>query len=484
MLFLFGLQLGARYLIVNRLFSKRLRLSIIKMIKKLLVCISLILYSTLVFTTNCYADEPSYVFSETEDCIYNTLRAAGYTKAGACGILGNMSVENPWFEPDIYGNGGITYGLFQWNNVGERKDNLDKWCKNRSLSHKQVEGQLAFAIHELSGGDPIAKRANDFLKSCDKPRVAAMEFAVGFERCIGSSPSPENDAEYEGFIYPEYFGRTYQALKRRMDAAEKYYDGYVSDEIDPRLVYKVDAIPTPGLISEIEDKMQIDIQRSIVFRLDASESDNQSGIYIVRALCVFIGYLCGCVYLSLLLVDREKLKANRMNKMKQIPHMRSVISHFGVKKAALFFINDILKLFIAIVITSMFINSINLNEIILFTGFGVIIGNAFPFWNKFSGGIGFTVTILTLILYMPIWGVLCCVIGMFFATVLRSLTVGVIIMSFTMIPFAYHYKGVYSAVVVTLIMLLLVASHQRILLKYFDRNVIHNHYLERRKMFS
>lgn len=441
------------------------------------------------YRTNCYAMEQDYVFSETEDRIYNTLRAAGYSRAGVCGILGNMAVENPWFEPDIYGNGGITYGLFQWNNVGERKSNLDRWCNNRCLHPGRVEGQLAFAIHELNGGDPIAKRANDFLKTADNPREAAMEFAVGFERCIGSSSSPENDADYDGSIYTERHGRTYQALGRRMNMAEKYYNGYLSDEIVPGLVYKVDAIPTPGLISEVEDKLQIELQRSMILHVDTTQITDTTNItekqevnvQILRLICVITGYLFGCVYLSLLLVDREKLRANRMHKIKQIPHASNVMTHLGAKKASVFFINDILKLMIAIAITSVVVSSLNLSDIILYTGLGVIIGNAFPFWNKFSGGIGFSVTILTLIFYMPIWGVLCCIIGMFFAYCLKSLTVGAIIMSIIMVPFVYHYKGVSQAEVVAFIILLLIISHQRILIRYFDRNVLHEHYANRRR---
>ena len=446
--------------------------------------------ATILLEVKCRADEIAetenteeieYVFSEVEDRIYNTLRAAGYTRAGACGILGNMAVENAGFEPDLYGSGGITYGLFQWNNVGERMDNLVKWCNNRHLYSNRVDGQLAFALHELDGGDPIAKRVKDFLMETDKPRVAAMEFTVGFERCVGASLRPENDADYDGFIYPEYFGRTYQALGKRMDMAEKYFDGYVTDEINPDLVYKTDAIPTPGLVSEVEEKILFDIQRSINMNIDATKAEDKNYIFAMRAICLLVGYMFGCIYLSLLLVDRKKLKANSMHKMKQIPHASSVFAKMGAPKAILFFANDILKLGAAIAITTLFVNGLTLDEKILYTGLGVILGNAYPFWNKFSGGIGFSVSMLTLIYFMPIWGVLCFVIGMILAYILKSLPIGVITMSFLMIPFAYHYKSTHAAVIIAIIMLALIVSHQRILLRYVDRNVIKAHYAERRK---
>ena len=449
-----------------------------------LVTVLSVIFIFLVTGTFCLADDSQYVFSETEDKIYNTLLAAGYSKAGACGILGNIAVENPQFEADLYGNGGITYGLFQWNDVGDRRETLVKWCNNRSLYSERPDGQLAFALHELDGGDYIASKANDFLKTTDNPRNAAMEFAVGFERCIGSTSSSENDAEYDGFIYPERFGRTYQAMGKRMDMAEKYFYGYDYDLAHNELVYKIGITPTPGLIAEIEDKLQIDIQRSIDFKIDPTRTEEKTDSIIPRIVCVLVGYLCGCIYLSLLLVDRERLRANRLKRIKEIPHGSSMFAHFGVKRASYFFINDILKLLVALAITTVFIEGLPLDDIIILTGLGVVIGNAFPFWNKFSGGIGFTVTILLLIIYMPIWGILCCIIGIFFSAVLQSLTIGVIIMSALMIPFVYNYKSTSAAGMVAIILGLLIISHQRILFKYFDRNVLRAHYAKRRQSLA
>lgn len=460
---------------VNRMIGKRGRL---------LAGILGIVLTVLMTGYFCFAGEDDYIFSETEDKIYNTLLAAGYSKAGACGILGNIAVENPKFEADLYANNGTTYGLFQWNNVGDRKDNLVKWCNNRKLYSQRPDGQIAFAMYELEGGDSIAKRANDFLKTTENPRNAAMEFAVGFERCIGSTSNSENDAEYEGFIYPERFGRTYQAMARRMDMAEKYFNGYEATTADMDLVYKIGITPTPGMISEIEDKIRIEIGRSIDFNVDfTGPEEEKPSVAIPRLICITVGYLCGCVYLSLLFVDRKKLKMSRGEKIKEIPHGSSVFAQVGPKKAAIFFINDILKLLIAIAITTVFVKGLTLDDITIFTGLGVIIGNAYPFWNRFRGGIGLTVTILLLMVYMPIWGVLCCLIGVYFAVVLQSLTIGVIIMSSLMVPFVYNYKDTTSAGVIAIIMALLIISHQRILFRYFDRKVLRAHYANRRESF-
>ena len=433
------------------------------------------------FMSYNYIQGSNYIFSETEDRIYNTLRTAGYSKAGACGILGNIAVENSSFEADLNGNGGITYGLFQWNNVGERKQNLVTWCNNRSLYPNRIDGQLAFAIHELEGGDPIAKRLERFLKSTNDPSDAAMEFTVGFERCVGSTKNPEIDARYEGSIYPEYYGKTDQAMAKRMEMAEKYYQGYAGYD-NPSLVFKIDATPTPGLVSEIEEKIHIDIQRSLDMNVDATLANDSTRLAILRLVCVAVGYLCGCIYLSMLFIDKKKIRAHQLKNLKEIPHVRSVLAHFGIEKAAYVLLSDIFKLCFAIALTVVFVKDLSLDDKLLFTGLGAIIGNAFPFWNKFKGGIGLTVTILTLILYMPIWGVLCCIIGVYSAVNLKSLTVGVTIMSIIMIPFTYHYKGIMEGMVVTAIVILLIVSHQRILLRYFDRKVLRAHYSRLREM--
>lgn len=427
----------------------------------------------------CYVNGADYVFSETEDKIYNTLIAAGYSKAGACGILGNMAVENSAFEPDLYGNGGITYGLFQWNNVGERKDNLVKWCNNRKLYHNRVEGQLAFAMHEIEGGDPIAKRLERFLKTTENPRDAAMEFTTGFERCVGASPVPETDARYEGSIYPEYYGKTYQAMAKRMAMAEKYYEAYYTEDENPSLVFKVDATPTPGLVSEVEEKMQSDLQTKLNLYVDATLANDKVRLAGLRFACMAVGYLCGCFFIVVFLVDRKTIKENRSKKMKEIPHFRSAMNHFGTKRAILILINDIAKLCIAIAISTVFVKGLSIDEKMLYTGFGVILGNAYPFWNRFRGGVGMTVTVLTLMLYMPIWGVLSCIIGIYIAMTFKILTLGAVTMSLCMIPFAFLYKGVEAGIVVTLILLTLVISHQRVLLRYFDRKVLRSHYKSR-----
>lgn len=161
---------------------------------------------------------------DKEDLVFETLTSSGYSVAGACGIMGNIAVESPEYDPTVLGPGDIPYGLFQWTDVGDRKKKLKSWCKEHGLGHDTIEGQLAFAIYELSGGDSIACRLDDFLRTTDDAYAACSEFAAGFERCI--SDEDNGCGIYAGSLYPEFYKKPYQGLNKRLNKALNYYERY------------------------------------------------------------------------------------------------------------------------------------------------------------------------------------------------------------------------------------------------------------------
>lgn len=162
---------------------------------------------------------------EKEDLVFKTLTNAGYSVAGACGIMGNIAVESPEFDPTVLGPNDIPYGLFQWTDVGDRKQNLRNWCSKHHLEYDTIEGQLAFAIYELSGGDSIAVRLDEYLRTSDDAAKACAEFAAGFERCI--SDTKDGCGIYNGSLYPEFYGKPYQGLNKRIEKAREYYERFI-----------------------------------------------------------------------------------------------------------------------------------------------------------------------------------------------------------------------------------------------------------------
>lgn len=171
---------------------------------------------------------------DKEDMVFNALIEAGYSTAGACGIMGNIAVESPDYDPTAVGGNNRTYGLFQWNDVGGRRDNLTRWCEDNELDEESIEGQLKFAMYELKGGDPIAKRLDRMLITTDDVYEAASEFAAGFERCVADSG--KNADIYMGSVYPEYYGHYYQAFSKRINKAMNYYLRYGPRQDSRRII--------------------------------------------------------------------------------------------------------------------------------------------------------------------------------------------------------------------------------------------------------
>ena len=170
-------------------------------------------------------DAPADIpLEEKEEIVYKTLVEAGYSPAGACGIMGNIAVESPDFDPAAVNESGGTLGLFQWNDVGDRKQNFKDFCKEQKLNWNSIEAQLAFMIYELSGADPIACRLDDLLKETDDAYTAAAEFTAGFERCI--TDGGKRTDTYTGSLYPEFYGNRYQALSKRINKAMNYYERF------------------------------------------------------------------------------------------------------------------------------------------------------------------------------------------------------------------------------------------------------------------
>lgn len=456
-----------------------------KTIKTGLILILLILIVFFGFFAYARADEDEqYVVSDKEDAIIATLLENGYSLAGACGILGNISVENPRFKPDLEANHGITYGLFQWNDVGERRTNLVKWCNNRLLHYDRADGQLAFAIHELEGGDPIAYKINDFLKDTDDPENAAIEFAVGFERCIGATGHADIDGIYTGSFYPNVYGQTYQALNKRAVNAVNYYEEYSGSALDPALAYKAKIIPTAGIIGEYEDKMLFDTEQVFIVK---DEKITTLRIVLSAILCVIIGYLVGNVLGTAIIARAVKHKSIYKTGDK-LPSAANVLKHIGVVPFLLSLIIDISKLYVALGIAYLCTGGILHREQILWVGLGVILGNDFPFWAKFKGGMGIVTTLTLIYAYMPIWGFDCLLVGILVILISKSFPQGAIFISIWAVPYAFFVRGFWPGIAISLVMITMLVRHYKTLVAFFGKTVIKEYYnlkrLRRKARFS
>ena len=444
--------------------------------RSLIAVILLIFVITIPVVSILAAQNKEYVCSEVEDSIYATLIEQGYTPAGACGILGNISVEDPKFEPDLVSNGGNTYGLFQWTDNGNRKSFLTRWCNNRLLYPNRVDGQLAYALYELEGGDSIAKRVNEFLKTTDDPEEAAMEFAVGFERCIGSTGNKELDGIYDGKIYPEYYGATYQALSKRIANAASYYEKYTGQAVDDDLAIEIEIVPTAGIVAENEDKVE-ELIMEVVPTVDITIEEV---LWTDKFICLGIGYLFGCILGAPIITARLK-KKEKYKMGNKLPSIRNILSYVGFKEALFAILVDVAKFYLALYAGYLATGGALRSQQILWVGLGVVLGNDFPFWRKFKGGMGIVVSTLMICTYMPIWGVHCCFIGLLIAVIAKSLPFGAIFVSIAAVPYAFICKSLTGGIFTTIVMLLVLIRHYKFIVKFIDRELIRKHYRRNRR---
>lgn len=85
--------------------------------------------------------------ASNEEIIYSFLRNdMGFNVAVSCGILANIYEESK-FNPNLYGDGGTSYGICQWHN--SRMNNLINYCNNNGYDYRSLTGQLFFMKYEL-----------------------------------------------------------------------------------------------------------------------------------------------------------------------------------------------------------------------------------------------------------------------------------------------------------------------------------------------
>jgi hypothetical protein len=146
----------------------------------------------------------------SERTIYEALRAAGLTREGACGLMGNMMAESG-MRANIAQRGytelldaayteaadrgslpfagdGVGYGLCQWT-YGARKAALLAFARERGASVGDEETQVQFCIRELRGDYPGVWRV---LTGSDDLYECARTVCIQYER-----PAVNNvDARY------------------------------------------------------------------------------------------------------------------------------------------------------------------------------------------------------------------------------------------------------------------------------------------------
>lgn len=106
------------------------------------------------------------------------LKELGLNSAGACGVLANIEAESS-FNPNLYGDGGDSYGICQWNL--SRFTNLKNFCNKNGYDWKSLNGQLYFLKYELSNNKSDTGYILDKLKKVSNTAQGAYD--AGYDWC-------------------------------------------------------------------------------------------------------------------------------------------------------------------------------------------------------------------------------------------------------------------------------------------------------------
>ena len=105
--------------------------------------------------------------------IWYSLLRAGYSKAAAAGVLGNLEQESG-FDPSIIQPNGVGHGIAQWSNGGRYNTgspNLVDFAKKNGYKWDDLEAQVGFMLLEMKQGwgsfeASRYKKFNDPVEAC------------------------------------------------------------------------------------------------------------------------------------------------------------------------------------------------------------------------------------------------------------------------------------------------------------------------------
>lgn len=157
----------------------------------------------------------------------------------------------------------------------------------------------------------------------------------------------------------------------------------------------------------------------------------------IRAVCLLIGYLLGCILTADIVAKKHTGKSASHLGETGNPGMANVMAALGFKAGITVLAGDLAKTAAACLLCMGLFGSMIGRIAALYAGLGAAIGHNFPFWRKWKGGKGVAVTCMAFPLFSIPWGILSDIAGMLAVIGTGYLCVGGVVIPavFTLIAF-------------------------------------------------
>ncbi|MBU3875002.1 glycerol-3-phosphate acyltransferase [Faecalicatena sp. AGMB00832] len=179
----------------------------------------------------------------------------------------------------------------------------------------------------------------------------------------------------------------------------------------------------------------------------------------MKYLCLFIGYCFGN-FLTAEVVARKYTGKHAAQIGSGNPGMANIMATVGKKQGFIVLGGDFLKTVLAFVISWLIAGDVLKRDVILWSGFGTLLGHNFPIWNKFRGGKGVAVTCTWLVVFMPLWGTLCCVAGGIVTLVSGYLPLGAVLIALLAVPAALFTENNTAAGLMLVSLAIMIYKHR------------------------
>lgn len=156
--------------------------------------------------------------TDVEPYVYQYLRNSGFTKEGACAVMGIIKAESG-FNPNAENPNDGGFGLIQW--TYGRRTNLENWCSQNGLDYRTKEAQMKFFVYELqavySNSAGYAYPVYETLVSSNDLSYCVEMFFCHAEAGTNVSITPDGE-------YAPGTGSTQEMFDKRLSYATAYYN--------------------------------------------------------------------------------------------------------------------------------------------------------------------------------------------------------------------------------------------------------------------